>query len=148
MAARRFPFSEKVKELFPGKSVEIAGINVNFEPLKFGTLAKALRHLDAMSKELTDAGITFENYNQPMNLARLTSICMETAPEFLQELSNIHTDDLQELPFDEVVNVVGAVIEVNAESFDSLLKNYNSLTEKLVKIPFMAKVQSEKKDLQ
>lgn len=135
---RRFEFAKKMAELKPGKTVEIAGIAVDFTPLKFGKLAEALRHLDLMSEELKEAGVTFENYNQYKYLVKLVTISMDKAPEFLQDLSNIHVDDLRELDLPSIVKVMEAVIEVNVSSFENLSKNWKGLTEKVASLPFVS----------
>lgn len=136
-APRRFGFSEKMQELKPGKEVKIAGLLVEFIPLRFGQIAKVIRHANKMAVEWSEAGITFDNFSDKINIAKMVGIAVDKCPEFLQEISNIHSDDLQELDFEELLKVVEAVIEVNEESFSNLSKNWQSLTEKLEKLPFI-----------
>lgn len=117
--------------LFPAETIEIAGQVVEIRPLGFSKLASVMRKARAYGAMFSEAGVTFENFNTPEHIVTIASVLMEHSPELISEASNIHEDDIKQLPIEYVFEIVSTVIDVNMKSKEKLEKNWNSLAEKL-----------------
>ena len=120
-----------VDSLFPAETIDIAGQVIEIRPLGFSKLASVLRKARAYGEMFGSQGITFQNFNQPDKIVTIASILMDQSPELIAEASNIHEDDIKQLPVEYVFEIVSTVIDVNMRSKEKLEKNWNSLAEKL-----------------
>jgi NTP pyrophosphatase (non-canonical NTP hydrolase) len=117
--------------LFPGDTITIGEQTIDIRPLGIQALAICARKLKGFGALLEKEGVTWDNYNRPENLLKLATILLEQFPEVLEEASNIHIDDLKELPLDVIVEILNKVIEVNIASKEKLEGNFKSLVEKM-----------------
>jgi hypothetical protein len=120
-----------LETLFPGQKVEIAGNSITILPLNFEQLSSVSRDALAITKSLTDQGVTLKNFSEPGNILILAITLLREAPSILEEASNISIEDLNLLPPGEIVKLVSAIIDVNLQSKNDLMGNLNSLIKKL-----------------
>ncbi len=132
--------------LFPGSELSIGDQKIEIKPLSLFQLAKVTRTLKGFGKLLSEEGVSWENYQQQDNIVLIASVLLDQFPEVLSEASNIHVDDIQRLPLENIVSVLDKVLEVNLESRESLEKNFKSLAAKFTKAtkPAVKKVKSVK----
>jgi hypothetical protein len=119
-------------QLFPGKTLKIGSQTLYIQPLGAGKLVILIKKFKTVVKSLEEDGVTWDNFQSPENMFKLITKVMEDFPELLAEASNIHVDDLKSLPIELNLQILDKVIEVNMESKDSLLGNFNSLMGKFV----------------
>lgn len=141
----RFSFTKKLQELLPGKTISILDEEVIIRPLRLKNLNEVMGLVDKMSDDMIEAGITSENFQDPANIVKIVQISFKKAPNFLEEISNVATEDLLELELNDVAKIAMTAIEVNVDSFESLSKNWTSLTEKMKSLPFAKTLDKEKK---
>ena len=130
MARLKLDLSQ-LDELFPGQSLSVLGQTVVIRPLGLLKLSMVAKQLDGFGAALTEAGVSWENYNQPSFMLKLAQILLTQFPEVLAEASNIDVESLQALPIEIVAEILNVVLEVNLEAREKLEKNWNSLAEKL-----------------
>lgn len=130
MAKERQRLNLDLDSLFPGETITICEQVIDIRPLGIARLAVISRKLKGFGSILEEEGVTWDNYNQPENIIKLATTLLEKFPEVLSEASNIHEEDLQELPLDIVVEILDKVIEVNMKSKEKLEGNFKSLAEK------------------
>lgn len=122
------------KEIFPGEEVSILGSTVTIEPLGLQKLATITNKLKSLGADLSKAGITWDNYNQPNSLVGLASVILNSCPQVLSDASNIALEDIQRLPIEHLIKIIQKVIEVNSKSKDILEKNFESLAKTLASL--------------
>jgi len=121
---------ETLEELLPGDVVTIGMQEVLIRPLGLLSLGIISRKIKVFIKELSDRDITLENCKSPENIIDIASELLERFPEVLASATNIHVEDIKQLPVDTIVVLLDKVIDVNMKSNDSFLGNLNSLTSK------------------
>ena len=119
--------------LFPGSTLKIGEQNIIIPPLGLRQLAKVAQQLKGFGTILVEEDINFDNFKEPEKFISLAAILLEQFPDVLSDVSNIHVDDLQEMPLEIIVELLDKVFEVNIESREALEKNFNSLAEKFQK---------------
>lgn len=119
-------------ELFPGENLTIGKSTVIIRPLNIEQIATLSKTIKGIGKILVDEGVTWENYSEQSSLFKIALVLLNTFPEVLEEASNIDINDLKKLPIEKIIEIVSKVVDVNLKSRDDLLKNFKSLTEKLV----------------
>ena len=118
--------------LFPGEVLTIGSSTLMIRPLNIKQISTIMKQLDAVTQRISQQGITFENYNIPANLFKIAIAIMEDAPEVLAEASDVELEDLLALPLDMIIVLLETVVQVNLKSKDDLVKNFLSLTKKLI----------------
>lgn len=119
------------EDLFIGQEVTIGKAKATIEPLGFKMLAGLLRRLRGLGKELSEAGVTWDNYSTTSGIVPLASVIMDNCPAILSDATGIHQEDLERLPLEYHVELLSVVIEVNTRSKEVLEKNFESLAGKL-----------------
>lgn len=119
-------------KLYRTTTMDIGGSMVTIRPLTYVQWAELLSKADLIIAKCKEQGITLENYREPMKALTLAKILVVDFIDVLAEVSNIHEDDLQALPIEVVVAILGTVIEVNLASKEDLEKNFNRLTKILM----------------
>ncbi len=117
-----------LSDLFPGESVDVGGQAVIIKPLVAEQIATLLTQAKGFGVILSEQGVTWDNYNLPENVFKIASTLITQFPEILEELSDVHQDDLKKLPIELIVVILDKVIEVNLRAKDALEKNSKSLT--------------------
>jgi hypothetical protein len=115
------------KDLLPGKTVTLGKSTIVIEPLGVASLAKLTLKLSPLAKRLKKAGLTADNFEEDKNLLVLASELVNHAPEVLETASGIDKRDIARLPLHAAADVLRAVLEVNMEGQDSLVKNFKAL---------------------
>lgn len=128
MAAQRLNI--EFESLFPGDTLNIGDASVIIRPLGLLQLTTVVSKLRGLGGVLSERGVTWDNYNTPENMLIMAEVLLGQFPEVLAEASNVHQDDLSQLPLDCVVEVLDKVIEVNIRSREKLEKNFQSLAKK------------------
>jgi len=147
MTKERQRLNLDLESLFPGDTIEIGGQTIYIRPLGLLQLSIIARKLKGFGSILSEEGVTWENYNQPENLLKLTTVLLEHFPEVLEEASNIALEDLGQLPLDIVMEILDKVLEVNLKSKEKLEGNFKSLAGRfnLVETP-KQKLQKQSKN--
>ena len=115
-------------ELFPGETLMIGTQQVIIKPLVAEQIATLIMQARGFGVILDEQGVNWDNYNKPENAFKIASTLITQFPEILEELSDIHQDDLKALPLEMIVTVLDKVIEVNLKAKDAFEKNSKSLT--------------------
>lgn len=115
--------------LLPGKAIIVGRSEIIIRPLGIERLKLMLARLGAIASTLSDAGITFKNYNKEDNLFKVVAIVLEKAPDLLSDVSTINVVDLRRLPLMANVQILSDVLEINIESQEGLEKNLNVLAD-------------------
>lgn len=123
-----------LESLFPGKTLKIGDQSVVIKPLGLEQLATIGLQLKGIGSILQESGVTWDNYNNPENIAKLAIILLQQFPDVLEEASNIHIDDIKPLPPEYIISIIDKVIEVNLESKEVLEGNFKSLVTKFEQI--------------
>lgn len=118
-----------LNELFPGEPLTIGTATVIIPPLGLEALFNSIKKIEGIATQLSEAEITFDNFNEPAKALKLVRIILETCPELLEEASNIDIEDIKQLPLEGVLAIINKVIEVNIKSKDALEGNFKSLIE-------------------
>ena len=119
-----------LEELFPGKSVEIGGKQIDIRPMGLFQLSVMSRKLKSVFLVLKEEGITFNNFNEKDNLLTIAVVLFEQFPDVLSDITNIHVDDIKNLPIEYGIILIDAALEVNLNSKEALAKNFKSLIGK------------------
>lgn len=143
MAKDRQRLNLDLEALFPGDTIKIGETSVDIRPMGVFQLSVLSRKLKSFIKTLADEGVTWDNYNTPDNILKIATLLLEQFPEVLEEASNIHIDDLKELPIEVIIQIIDKVVDVNLKSKSALEKNFKSLVTKFKAIP--QKNQGKKK---
>lgn len=116
--------------LVPIKEVSIASKKIVVKPLGFKKLRETIVKLGTIEKELTEKGVTLENYESAQSLLAIASIVLERMPEIISDSSNLHPDDIEGLPINVAIILVEAILDANIESQKGLVKNLAALASK------------------
>lgn len=127
---QRQSLSVDLDALFPGTSVMIGDQPIIIRPLGLEQLSILSKQAIAVAELLSNKGITWENFNVPKNLAIIAVTLLQSAPELLEEASNIELADLKKLPIELIVVIVEAIITENLKAKDGMEKNLQSLIKK------------------
>lgn len=132
--------------LFPGETVDVGGTQVIIRPLIASQIATLIIQAKGFGTKLAAQGVTWDNYNQHENAFKIASTLITQFPEILEELSDVHRDDLNALPIELLVVIIDKVMEVNLKAKDALEKNSKSLTTLFRQIPPLEPLKEEKTD--
>ena len=116
-------------KLYRTTTMDIGGSMVTIRPLTYIQWAELLSKADLIIAKCKEEGITLDNYREPMKALTLAKILVVDFIDVLAEISNIHEEDLQALPIEVIVDILGTVIEINLASKEDLEKNFNRLTK-------------------
>lgn len=122
--------SEDWKNLVPIKTVEIGSQKITIRPFGFKNLTEVIGKLRSIQTELTELGLTLDNYNSPENVLSLMGIILSRMPEIIIESCNIDNEDLDNLPTKVVFKLVEAMLDCNIESNKGFVKNLTALASK------------------
>ena len=104
---------------------------LTIEPLGFTDLAKFTVKIKAIFSSVGEKGISANEVESPDGMIAMFEAGMEHAPDLLEMATGLHRDDIAKLPLGPAVALLRAVIEVNIDSQESLLKNLRALGEML-----------------
>lgn len=130
MAKELIRLTDDLDKLFPGDEVTIGTQKIPIKPLGVGKLASISRKLKKFGESLGKEGITWDNYNEKKHVIMIATRLLEEFPDTLQDATNIHMDDLVELPIEVIVELLVVVVNVNLASKESMEKNFKSLAER------------------
>jgi len=119
-----------LEALFPGSALPIGNESIIIRPLNIEQLAILSKKASCIGSILVEKGITFENFNTPINLFQLAVISLENIPDVLAEAANVEMDTLKKLPIEIIVQIIEKIISENMKSKEVLEKNFKSLIEK------------------
>jgi len=117
--------------LLPGDEFPIGNETVTIRPLSLVQYKLIIGKVKALFAILKTHGVTGENYKDTDNLILIAEIVVEQFPDLLEEISNIASEDLQELPIEIIVALIDKCLEVNMKAKDSLMGNFKSLIGKI-----------------
>jgi len=117
--------------LLPGDEFPIGNETVTIRPLSLVQYKRIIGKVKALFAILKTHGVTGENYKDTDNLILIAEIVVEQFPDLLEEISNIASEDLQELPIEIIVALIDKCLEVNMKAKDSLMGNFKSLIGKI-----------------
>jgi len=121
---------KELDNLIPCRSVKVYGHNVAIHPLTLSQISSIISKLTLHSKILQKEGITLEKLSSEDNqevIGKLLLYLISKCPDLLSDLSGLDIKLFEKLPFDKSVEILTAVIELNLESKDTLIKNLSSL---------------------
>ena len=122
--------------LFPSKPYTIGTTSVEIEPLSIQELAAILDKITLISDKIQENTSTSDDVSgisSSVTVLNLVKTVMEYSPDILSDISNIALEDIQSLPLDEALSLFNFCLDVNIESQDSLIKNFQGLTERMQK---------------
>lgn len=137
------PFKQKVRlqdsdwaSLFPSKKYVIGATEIEVSPLSIEELASILDKLSAISDKIQEAVPSLENLEDSVAKSSLTvielvKIIMQESPDILSDLASVDVEDIKSLPLDKALDLFNFCLDVNIESQDSLIKNFNGLGDRL-----------------
>lgn len=137
MARKRLDLD--LDSILPGEEFTIGKTSVTIRPLGLLQYKLIVGKLKALLTSLEADGVTKENFQQPEKLIIIAETLLVKCPEVLEEVSDIHVDDLNLLPIEVLVALVSKCLEVNLKSKDEFIKNFGSLTTLLEKIGILKK---------
>ena len=124
--------------LFPGKEIMIGTTPITIKPLSVDQFTTVLRrittHQGRIVERFKKEKINLTNFDSPENKLKLVSMIMDIVPEALADAANIDVDDTKRLPFHKALEILEAVLDVNIESQEGLVKNLKSLAEKMTSL--------------
>lgn len=123
-----------VEALLPGEEFQIGSQSVTIRPLSLQQYSFILGKLRALASYCKEQGITEENFQETLVFIQLAEIILSKFPDILEEVSNIHIDDLQELPIEIIVSLIDKCLDVNLKAKESLMGNFKSLTGKMASL--------------
>ena len=122
--------------LFPETPFIIGTTTLQLIPLSLSRLARIITRLNLISDQLSTLNIDLGNLSSKdtKGMLALLVIILEHAPSVLTELCGLSEEDLQLLPITTVLNLFTVCVEININSHEGLLKNFNRLGEKVVQL--------------
>ena len=148
MTNQRQALSIDFEALFPGETVTIGNQPIVIRPLNIEQIAILSKKLTGVGKVLGDLGVTWDNYNEPGNIFKLTVTAIDNFPDILEEAANVDIKDLKALPIEMIVQILDKILEVNLKSKDILEKNFKSLTGKFLQTELEPKPMKGKRKKQ
>lgn len=118
-------------ELLPGDQFQIGKESVLIRPLSLIQYKVIVGQIKSLWKYLKENKIDENNFQEPENFIFIAETVIEKFPDLLAEVSNIHQDDLQQLPVEIIVALIDKCLEVNMKAKDSLMGNFKSLIGKI-----------------
>ena len=121
---------KELSSLIPSKSIEMYGHTVTVHPLTLSQISNIVSKLSLHKKTLEDLDVTVDKLSSDDNqetVSKLLLYLISKCPDILADLSGLSAEVFEKLPFDKSVEILTAVIELNLESKDTLLKNLSSL---------------------
>lgn len=115
--------------LLPGRVLTFGTTMLEIRPLGLEDFAGIIRRVTVIKDDLVVAGINLENYSQGEGLMKLTTLLVDKIPDVLSDATDLVIEDIKKLPLSSVMSLISAVIEVNIESQEGLLKNFGTLAE-------------------
>lgn len=121
-----------IQDLIPSKSVDVYGKTIIVHPLTLLGISNLISSLSVHVDELSSMGITLEslsseNENGKDNVIKLLGYLTTYCPNILTDITGIDVEVFNKLPFEKSLEIIMAVIDVNFESKDTLLKNLTRL---------------------
>lgn len=124
--------SEDIKEsdwkhLFPVYYYERGGFKLPITPLNLTQIALIKSVYEQVIPTLIENNIDFNNLEDPAHIPFILDMVVKYVPDLVSNVLPITADDLMEMPLELSMDIVRRVIEVNLESKDGLLKNFQAL---------------------
>lgn len=120
---------ETISKLFSVNQFQIGDESIAIKPMALIQWIDLISKINSLTEKFTAAGLTLQNYNANENLLKLVTIAINDFPEVLENATGVDREDLTELPPNVLIALISAVIEINMQSKDELLKNSKRLTE-------------------
>lgn len=117
--------------ILPGDQFQIGSESVLIRPLSLVQYKIIIGQLKSLAGYLKEKGIDEGNWKETDNIIFIAETVIEKFPELLAEVSNIASEDLQQLPLEIIVGLIDKCMEVNMKAKDSLLGNFKSLIGKI-----------------
>jgi len=122
--------------LFPNKKYTIGATEVEITPLSIEELASILDKLSLISDKIQDnipAPVegADEATQTSLTILALLRIIMQESPDILSDMSGLDVEDIKSLPLDKALDLFNFCLDVNIESQDSLIKNFNGLGDRI-----------------
>lgn len=131
MAKQLRKLSTSIDKLFPSKTITIGDEDIVIRPLCLSQWIALFSKFNSVVTKCEAVGITLDNYTEKDKAFKLVGIIITDFPEFLEEVTGIEHESLEELPPDILIGLIVAAIEINMASKDEFQKNFNSLTKLL-----------------
>lgn len=122
---------EDWKQIRSGEPFPIGSTTLNIIAFSWNQLDALSLKIEAVVLQCISQGLTRENFHEVGNLFMIAKSVLEKGPEIVSEASNLDVADVRELPLPILSNLVSKIIEVNAESKESLVKNLKALRDLL-----------------
>lgn len=122
--------------LFPSKPYTIGTTTVDVSPLSIQELSGILEKVSLISDKIQTGILLDENLSDGLTKSSVTvinliKIIMAESPDILSDISNIDVEDIQSLPLDKALELFNFCLDVNIESQESLIKNFNGLASRM-----------------
>lgn len=144
MATERIRLTMDLDALLPGEEFRIGTQSITIRPLSVSQYRLIFGKIKSLMDYLKEKGIDGTNYQKQENFLVVAEVILEKFPELLEEISNIAVEDLQQLPIDIIVPLIGACLDVNLKSKESLLGNFKSLAGKMSLLGLTEKTAAKK----
>jgi hypothetical protein len=123
--------------LFPVKQYTIGTTSLDISPLSIQELSGVLDKLSNISNKIQsdlinnelDEGVA----KSSVTVINLVKIIMSESPDILSDISGLDVEDVQSLPLDKALELFNFCLDVNIESQEGLLKNFDGLTSRISK---------------
>ena len=127
---------DTIQELIPSVSVDVYGESICIRPLTLEKVGLLTPKIQSHWKAITDLGISLESLSGVDNklvVTKLVSYFVTNGIDVLEDLTSVESEVFKALPLDKSVEIIAAVIEINASSAENLIKNWDGLTRLLTK---------------
>lgn len=112
-----------------GRAVKLGEKTIVISPADLGTIRAILPMLISMKEILAERGVHWTDaLNQPVHLAE---VLLDQLPELLGMLTGLRAADIRILPAGKAMEIAAACVEVNLDSFDTMLKNSRALAARV-----------------
>ena len=122
--------------LFPEREFKIGATSLHLMPLNLSSLARIMTQLNSIGQQLDQSGIVITNLStkDTPTMLLLVSIILEHCPSVLSELSGLDVSDIQMLPVGIALDLFVECVDLNINSHEGLLKNFNRLGDKVASL--------------
>jgi hypothetical protein len=127
---------DTIKELIPSKNVDVYGETVCIRPLTLEKVGLLVPKLQSHLSALTELNVTLDTISGENNgavILDLVSYFVTNGVDVLEDMSGVEAEVFKVIPIDKSVDIITAVIEINSDSAENLLKNWDSLAKILGK---------------
>lgn len=131
MNKERTRLSIDIEALLPGEEFQIGTDSVTIRPLTISQYKLIVGKVKSLIVVLKEQNVTESNYKETESLITIAETIIDKFPDLLEEISNIHSEDLKQLPIEVIIALIDKCLDVNLRSKESLLGNFKSLIGKV-----------------